>query len=179
MTVTYGFYAQHPQSLCHGSPLGVDKLPGPEGVRHFLRILSVLFLIVAECLLCQSFSIFPCLFIRRILGVDAVHIPSGRQHIRIQNRVTARCRSHASSVQGPYHIVDLSLGRTEQQLSIGIFSDVLYNIPLCCRQIVMSHKGIVIQLLLANLSRISVFLCHLKGQGIRFHGKDGLQQVVL
>ena len=201
--VARGLYAQHPQGLGDGGSLCVDKLAGPERIAHLARPLSVLCFIALQRVLGQPFAVFPCLWVGSVLGVDAVHVASRGQHVRIQYGVAARCRLYGSAVQRTHHIVYLGMRRGDEQLiylawrmcavcrrgfplSVGLLcrgprrSGYLgQNLLACPGQVVMGHVGIVLQLLGGDASLVAVAPCHLVGCRISTHGHHRVAQVLL
>ena len=118
LTITFGLYAEHPKRLGNGSTTRSNELTSPEGIAHLAGIVAIMSgTILGDGLLCQTFAIFPGQRVRGVVGIDAEHVSSSRQHIVIKDGVATRGRCNRSAVERTYHIVHLCLCGSEKLLA--------------------------------------------------------------
>ena len=72
--------------------------------------------ISGDSLFCQSLAVFPSLGVRRVVRIDAEHIPARWQHIVIEDWVSAWSWGYRPAIQRTDHIIHFCLSRGRQQL---------------------------------------------------------------
>ena len=140
----------------------------------------------------QTFPIFPSPWIRCHFRIDTVHVAPCRKDIRIEDRITTRCRINDTTSQCLHHGIHLVHRRGKQLFPIKqcrsqfrsyfhrIFRQVLqqgFQLGLCFRQIMVCDIFEILQLFRRDYAFVPVPFGILISQRIGSHRHSGDPQL--